>query len=212
MNRRRLLVVIAGLVLGAAGVVARSVQISILEHGFWGKTRRQTAAAGPQGAGPAGNHPYRRRLRAGDLDRSSRHPGQHQASRVPGDLRRRGGAAARPQGERPRAPSRWRTEIGVAGPAGAATSWRSRWWRSPRTQSCWCPTSRGSIRRGAWRRRLSDLSAVRSCARLGERVSSTTSTRIWRASRSSIWRSTTRFSARCSCSVCNAVAPGTTSS
>jgi cell division protein FtsI/penicillin-binding protein 2 len=37
VNRRRLLVVIAGLVLGAAGVVARSVQISVFEHGDWGK-------------------------------------------------------------------------------------------------------------------------------------------------------------------------------
>jgi cell division protein FtsI (penicillin-binding protein 3) len=37
VNRRRLLVVIAGLVLGAAGVVARSVQISVFEHSYWGK-------------------------------------------------------------------------------------------------------------------------------------------------------------------------------
>jgi cell division protein FtsI/penicillin-binding protein 2 len=37
VNRRRLLVVIAGLALGAAAVVARSVQISIFEHGAWGK-------------------------------------------------------------------------------------------------------------------------------------------------------------------------------
>jgi cell division protein FtsI/penicillin-binding protein 2 len=37
MNRRRLLVVIAGLALSAAGVVARSVQISVFEHGAWGK-------------------------------------------------------------------------------------------------------------------------------------------------------------------------------
>ena len=37
MNRRRLLVVIAGLALGAAAVVARSIQISILEHDLWGK-------------------------------------------------------------------------------------------------------------------------------------------------------------------------------
>jgi cell division protein FtsI (penicillin-binding protein 3) len=37
MNRRRLLVVIAGLTLSAAGVVARSVQISVLEHEYWAK-------------------------------------------------------------------------------------------------------------------------------------------------------------------------------
>jgi cell division protein FtsI (penicillin-binding protein 3) len=37
VNRRRLLVVIAGLVIGATGVVARSVQISVFEHGVWGK-------------------------------------------------------------------------------------------------------------------------------------------------------------------------------
>lgn len=37
MNRRRLLIVIAGLALGAAGVVARSVQISVVEHGAWSK-------------------------------------------------------------------------------------------------------------------------------------------------------------------------------
>ena len=37
MNRRRLLVVIVGLALGAAGVVARSAQISVFEHGAWGK-------------------------------------------------------------------------------------------------------------------------------------------------------------------------------
>jgi cell division protein FtsI/penicillin-binding protein 2 len=37
VNRRRLLVVIAGLALGATGVVARSVQISVFEHGAWGK-------------------------------------------------------------------------------------------------------------------------------------------------------------------------------
>ncbi|MCJ7753695.1 MAG: hypothetical protein MUP13_03950, partial [Thermoanaerobaculales bacterium] len=37
MNRRRLLIVIAGLALGAAGVAARSVQISVFEHSAWGK-------------------------------------------------------------------------------------------------------------------------------------------------------------------------------
>jgi cell division protein FtsI (penicillin-binding protein 3) len=37
VNRRRLLVVIAGLTLSAAGVVARSVQISVLEHEYWAK-------------------------------------------------------------------------------------------------------------------------------------------------------------------------------
>jgi len=37
VNRRRLLVVIVGLALGAAGVVARSVQISVFEHGAWDK-------------------------------------------------------------------------------------------------------------------------------------------------------------------------------
>ena len=37
MNRRRLLIVIAGLVLVAVGVVARSVQISIFQHGYWTK-------------------------------------------------------------------------------------------------------------------------------------------------------------------------------
>lgn len=37
MNRRRLLVVIAGLALGAAVVFARSIQISVFEHGDWGK-------------------------------------------------------------------------------------------------------------------------------------------------------------------------------
>jgi cell division protein FtsI (penicillin-binding protein 3) len=37
VNRRRLLVVIAGLGLCAAGVVARSVQISVFEHDYWGQ-------------------------------------------------------------------------------------------------------------------------------------------------------------------------------
>ena len=37
MNRRRLLIVIAGLVLVAAGLIVRSVQISIFQHGYWGK-------------------------------------------------------------------------------------------------------------------------------------------------------------------------------
>ena len=35
MNRRRLLVVIAGLLLGAVGVVVRSVQISVIQHDVW---------------------------------------------------------------------------------------------------------------------------------------------------------------------------------
>ena len=37
MNRRRLLVVVAGLLLGATGVVARSVQISVIQHDVWKK-------------------------------------------------------------------------------------------------------------------------------------------------------------------------------
>ena len=37
MNRRRLLVVVAGLVLGATWVVARSIQISVLQHDKWKK-------------------------------------------------------------------------------------------------------------------------------------------------------------------------------
>jgi cell division protein FtsI/penicillin-binding protein 2 len=37
VNRRRLLIVIAGLVLVAAGLIVRSVQISIFQHGYWGK-------------------------------------------------------------------------------------------------------------------------------------------------------------------------------
>jgi len=37
VNRRRLLIVIAGLALGAAGVFARSVQISVFEHAAWGR-------------------------------------------------------------------------------------------------------------------------------------------------------------------------------
>jgi cell division protein FtsI/penicillin-binding protein 2 len=42
MNRRRLFVVVAGLLLGAGAVVARSIQISVLQHGFWsGKANRQ---------------------------------------------------------------------------------------------------------------------------------------------------------------------------
>jgi cell division protein FtsI/penicillin-binding protein 2 len=42
MNRRRLLVVFAGLLLGGAAVVARSVQISVVQHGFWSsKAARQ---------------------------------------------------------------------------------------------------------------------------------------------------------------------------
>jgi cell division protein FtsI/penicillin-binding protein 2 len=35
VNRRRLLVVVAGLLFGAVGVVARSVQISVIQHDFW---------------------------------------------------------------------------------------------------------------------------------------------------------------------------------
>ncbi len=35
MNRRRLLVVVAGLLLGAIGVLARSVQVSVIQHDFW---------------------------------------------------------------------------------------------------------------------------------------------------------------------------------
>jgi cell division protein FtsI/penicillin-binding protein 2 len=35
VNRRRLLVVVAGLLLGATGVVVRSIQISVLEHDTW---------------------------------------------------------------------------------------------------------------------------------------------------------------------------------
>ncbi len=54
MNRRRLLIVIAGLVLVAAGVVARSVQISVFEHSAWGKLavkqqQRVIVVPGPRG-------------------------------------------------------------------------------------------------------------------------------------------------------------------
>ncbi len=37
MNRRRLLVVVAGLLLGATAVVARSFQITVIEHGDWAR-------------------------------------------------------------------------------------------------------------------------------------------------------------------------------
>ena len=49
MNRRRLLVVIAGLVLVAAGVVARSVQISVFEHSYWAKRALKQYKAGRAG-------------------------------------------------------------------------------------------------------------------------------------------------------------------
>ena len=37
MNRRRLLVVVAGLLLGAIAVAARSLQVSVIQHDFWEK-------------------------------------------------------------------------------------------------------------------------------------------------------------------------------
>ena len=55
MNRRRLLIVIAGLLLGATAVVARSIQISVIEHDAWERRALRQQQEILEVPGPRGN-------------------------------------------------------------------------------------------------------------------------------------------------------------